>query len=74
MKSYYLEGAETLTLKDIDVPEPAKGQVRVKVERVGICGSDVHYYSHGYCGAFVPKEPFALGHEFAGIIDAVGTA
>ena len=40
---------------------------------VGICGSDVHYYTHGKIGTFVVKQPMVLGHEASGIISAVGS-
>lgn len=44
-------------------------QVLVKVERGGICGSDIHYYQHGRAGMSVLKAPMVLGHEFVGIIE-----
>lgn len=45
---------------------------RRKVEYVGICGSDLHYYEHGAIGDFVVKPPFVLGHEAGGTVVAVG--
>ena len=39
---------------------------------MGICGSDIHYYEHGRIGDFVLREPMILGHEAAGVVDAVG--
>lgn len=47
--------------------------VRIAIHTVGICGSDVHYYTHGKIGPFVVKEPMILGHEAAGTVTAVGT-
>jgi L-idonate 5-dehydrogenase len=44
-------------------------QVLVKVERGGICGSDIHYFQHGRAGMSVLKAPMVLGHEFVGIIE-----
>lgn len=41
-------------------------QVLVKVERGGICGSDIHYYQHGRAGMSVLKQPMIIGHEFVG--------
>ncbi len=69
MKSVVIEQPGKLVMQDREIPEPAKGEVRVKVKLAGICGSDSHIY-HG-------KNPFAkyprvIGHEFFGIIDAVG--
>lgn len=63
-------------LEALDVPEPgapAPGEVQVRVEAVGICGSDVHAYewTDGY-GHMVPYLPLTMGHEFAGRIAATG--
>lgn len=55
-----------------EIPDPAPGEVLVRVEAVGICGSDVHYYKHGRIGDFVVEAPLVLGHEVAGIVTAVG--
>ena len=52
--------------------EPAVGEVAVCVEMVGICGSDVHYYTHGRIGPFVVEAPMILGHEAAGRVVAIG--
>ena len=46
--------------------------VRIKMRTVGICGSDVHYYTHGKIGNFIMKEPMVLGHEAAGTIIELG--
>jgi threonine dehydrogenase-like Zn-dependent dehydrogenase len=40
---------------------------------VGICGSDVHYLTHGAIGPFVVKAPMVLGHETSGVIVGLGT-
>jgi L-idonate 5-dehydrogenase len=56
----------------VPCPEPGPGEVLVRVQRAGICGSDLHYYSHGRCGNFVPTRPFILGHEFSGEVAALG--
>jgi D-xylulose reductase len=47
--------------------------VRVTIDVVGICGSDVHYYTHGRIGPFEVKEPMILGHETAGTVTEVGS-
>lgn len=72
MHAYLLHGKEDLRRAELPVPAPEAGQVVVKIRCVGICGSDIHYYNHGRVGAFVPKRPFALGHEFAGEVVALG--
>ena len=62
----------------VDVPEPAApgpGEVVVRVEAAGVCGSDIHVYewTDGY-DFMVPHLPVTLGHEFAGRIEATGSA
>jgi L-iditol 2-dehydrogenase len=53
-------------------PAPGPNEVLVRVHRVGVCGSDVHYYTHGRIGGFIVENPIVLGHEMAGIIEDVG--
>lgn len=53
-------------------PELKPGMVLLRVRRAGICGSDLHYFEHGYCAAFVPTRPFILGHEFTAEVVALG--
>jgi L-idonate 5-dehydrogenase len=55
-------------------PAPlASGQLRVRIARGGICGSDLHYYQHGGFGTVRLREPMVLGHEVSAVIDAVGS-
>ena len=64
MKALVLEKKLQLSLRDIDLPSEVKPRdVKIKMNTVGICGSDVHYYTHGKIGPFVVKEPMVLGHE-----------
>ncbi|MDH4442461.1 MAG: L-idonate 5-dehydrogenase [Rhizobium sp.] len=72
MKAFVLHGKEDLRPAELPVLQPSTGAVIVRVRRAGICGSDIHYFSHGRVGNFVPKRPFVLGHEFAGEIVALG--
>ncbi|MFZ4376518.1 MAG: L-idonate 5-dehydrogenase [Saprospiraceae bacterium] len=72
MKTFLLYGSKDIKLAEKIIPEPGYGQVIVKPAYTGICGSDVHYFKHGFCGSFVPKKPFALGHEFSGVIYKIG--
>lgn len=68
-----LEEARRLALREIDLPRTLGPQdVRIAIDTVGICGSDVHYYTHGKIGPFVVKAPMVLGHEAAGIVAEVG--
>jgi D-xylulose reductase len=73
MRALVLERQHELALRDIDLPqEVGPGEVKIKIHTVGVCGSDVHYYTHGRIGPFVVNEPMVLGHEAAGTIVEVG--
>ncbi len=72
MRAGVLHGAKDLRVSRIDIPQPGPGMVLLRVRRVGICGSDMHYFEHGCCGAFVPTRPFVLGHEFTADVVAHG--
>ncbi|MFD1909742.1 alcohol dehydrogenase catalytic domain-containing protein [Paenibacillus rhizoplanae] len=54
------------------MPITREGEVIVKLEVVGICGSDVHYLEHGRIGDFVVDGDFILGHECAGEVVELG--
>ncbi len=74
MRALVLEKQHELALRDIDLPmETGPGMVKIKLHTVGVCGSDVHYYTHGRIGPFVVNEPMVLGHEAAGTVVEVGT-
>jgi D-xylulose reductase len=73
MRALVLERQHELSLRDFDLPlDVGPDQVKVKVDTVGICGSDVHYYTHGRIGPFVVRDPMVLGHEAAGTVMEVG--
>lgn len=73
MEAVVLERKNELSLRDINIAETLGPQdVRIALHTVGICGSDVHYYTHGAIGQFVVREPMILGHEASGTITAVG--
>ena len=55
-----------------EIPQARDDEVLVKLEHVGICGSDVHYYETGRIGDYVVKPPFVLGHEAGGVVVEVG--
>ena len=59
-------------LAEMPDAEPAPGELKVRVEACGICGSDLHYFSEGGIGGTPPVYPMVLGHEPAGVIAAVG--
>lgn len=56
------------------IEKPEKGEVLIKLEYIGICGSDLHYFEMGRIGNFVVHPPFILGHEAAGYVAEVGEA
>jgi L-iditol 2-dehydrogenase len=69
MKALMYEGAWQMPLREIEAPEPGPEDVVVKVQAVGICGSDVH----GFTGSTGRRTPgIVMGHEFTGSIAAVG--
>ncbi len=73
MKALVLEEKGKLSLRDFDIPGTlGPKDVKIRTHTVGICGSDVHYYTHGKIGHFVVKAPMVLGHEAAGTIEEVG--
>ena len=75
MEALVLEKKDVLALRDCDVAEwLGPHDVRIALRTVGICGSDVHYYTHGAIGQFVVREPMILGHEASGVVVEVGAA
>ncbi|SDN31836.1 NAD(P)-dependent alcohol dehydrogenase [Actinomyces ruminicola] len=72
MRASVLRERGVVVLEERPVPAPDADQVLVRIESVGVCGSDVHYYRHGRIGDFVVDAPMILGHESAGTIVAVG--
>lgn len=70
MKALVWRGPRIMTVDDVERPEVQPGDVRVRVEAVGICGSELS----GFLGENALRvPPLIMGHEFSGIIDAVGT-
>ena len=73
MQALVLEPDLKLNMREIDPGERlGPRDVRIAIHTVGICGSDVHYYTHGRIGPFVVREPMILGHEAAGTVIEVG--
>ena len=73
MKALVLEEKGKLSLREFDIPGAlGPKDVRIKTHTVGICGSDVHYYTHGKIGHFIVNEPMVLGHEAAGTVIETG--
>jgi L-iditol 2-dehydrogenase len=72
MKVAVMLGVGKMGFVERDIPKPQCGEVLVKIENVGICGSDLHYYEHGAIGDYVVHPPFVLGHECGGTVVEVG--
>ncbi|MDB5291923.1 MAG: putative sorbitol dehydrogenase [Phycisphaerales bacterium] len=73
MQALVLEKIRQLSLRPVELDEPmGPHDVRIKIHTVGICGSDVHYYTHGRIGPFVVNAPMVLGHEASGTVVETG--
>lgn len=73
MRAVVIHAAQDLRIEEHSgVPAPGGGEVCINMAVGGICGSDLHYYSHGGFGAVRLRQPMVLGHEVSGHIVAVG--
>lgn len=72
MKVAVMNGIGKMGFVEREVPQPADNEVLVKLEYVGICGSDMHYYETGRIGDYVVEPPFVLSHEPGGVVVEVG--
>ena len=73
MKVAVMNGIGKMGFEERPIPKPAPNEVLVKLEYVGICGSDLHYYESGRIGDYVVEPPFVLGHEPGGTVVEVGS-
>lgn len=71
-KALILDEPRSLRMERREVPDPAPGELRVRIAFGGICGSDLHYFLHGGFGKTRMQGPMVLGHEICGIVEAVG--
>lgn len=75
MKAMKLTGVRQMMMQDVPAPVIAdETDVLIKISRVGICGSDVHYFTEGGIGSQRVEYPWGVGHEGSGIVAAVGAA
>lgn len=72
MRAVVIHAPKDLRIDNFPDPAPGRGEVRVKIAAGGICGSDLHYYNHGGFGTVRIREPMALGHEIAGVVESTG--
>ncbi|MDM0110490.1 L-idonate 5-dehydrogenase [Variovorax sp. J22R24] len=74
MEALVIHAPGDLRVEEIETAELGADQLQVRVRCGGICGSDLHYYQHGGFGTVRIQQPMVLGHEVAGMIEAVGSA
>jgi L-iditol 2-dehydrogenase len=73
MKAMMLTGIRNMEMKNIPTPVLTNDHdVKIKMSVVGVCGSDIHYYTAGKIGSQVVRYPFTVGHEGAGIVVETG--
>ncbi len=73
MKAAFLTGIEQVEIRE--APEPkleSSGDVKLRIESVGVCGSDMHYYRTGQIGEEVVEYPWTVGHECAARVAEIG--
>ena len=74
MKAMMLTGIRQMEMKEVPDPEIiGESDVLIRMQAVGVCGSDVHYYVSGKIGSQVVKYPFTVGHEGAGVVEQIGS-
>lgn len=72
MKVAVMNGIGKMGYLERSTPNPKNNEVLIKMEYVGICGSDMHYYETGKIGSYIVEPPFVLGHEPGGTVVEVG--
>ncbi len=72
MRAAELIAPRTFRLIDMPIEDPGPGEVQVRIEAVGVCGSDLHAYTEGAVGSTPNVYPMLLGHEPAGRIVKTG--
>ena len=68
MKAILLEKKEVMSIQEVPKPVPAADEVLIRVKAAGLCGSNFHIYH----GTYPATYPLIQGHEFSGVIEAVG--
>ncbi|CCW33970.1 theronine dehydrogenase-like Zn-dependent dehydrogenase [Chthonomonas calidirosea] len=71
MQAAVLYGPEDVRIEEVPIREPAEGEVRVRIQAALTCGTDVKVYRRGYHARMI-QPPALFGHEFAGVIEAIG--
>ena len=68
MKAVLYDAARSFSVTEVPTPEPAAGEVLIKVGQVGVCGTDLHIHEGGFGAAF----PLIPGHELVGVVERLG--
>lgn len=73
MKAAYLSGIGKFETRQAPDPEISNdSDVLIRIKTVGVCGSDIHYYTTGRIGSQVVRFPFIVGHEAGGVVEKIG--
>lgn len=72
MKVAVMEGIRKIGYTTREIPQPKDNEVLVRIQYVGVCGSDLHYYETGRIGDYIVEPPFVLGHEASGVVTKLG--
>jgi L-iditol 2-dehydrogenase len=74
MKAAVLTGMHRFDIRDIPAPKIVhETDVLIRIKTVGVCGSDIHYYTTGRIGTQIVEFPFIIGHETAGVVERIGS-
>ncbi len=73
MKAVKWFGPRDMRLVEVEKPSPKPHEALIRIESTGVCGSDMHYFLEGRIGNTAITEPLILGHEYAGVVEAVGS-
>ncbi|HOF21593.1 MAG TPA: alcohol dehydrogenase catalytic domain-containing protein, partial [Bacteroidales bacterium] len=75
MKAMMLTGIRQMEMREVNDPVIKQpDDVRIRMLAVGVCGSDIHYYTQGQIGSQVVEYPFTVGHEGAGVVIETGSS
>lgn len=74
MKAAVMVGPGEMIYENRPLPRPQDDEVLVRINAVGVCGSDAHYFMHGKIGRYIVDKPLILGHESAGTVVDTGKA
>ena len=74
MKAAFLTGINQFEIKQTPDPKIIHNtDVLIRIKTVGVCGSDIHYFTSGRIGSQIVQFPFIVGHEAAGIVEKTGS-